>query len=395
MGEIFGGRYELVDPIGSGGMGAVWRVRDRRTGRFLAAKVLRQSDADGMLRFVREQSRRIDHPHVLAPRSWVAEDDRLLFTMDLMRGGSVATLLGDHGPLPAPYAAVLLDQILAALAAVHAAGIVHRDVKPANLLLEVTGRGRPHVRLSDFGIAVRAGEPRLTASTAVVGTPGYLSPEQLALADPSPAQDLYAAGVTGLELLTGSPEVGRASTVPPGVPQALWALLRELTDPLPSRRPATAEAARRQLGASGLVPPPGSEPWRAVDDPPEVFDHLSALPQRRRPARTAALAVAAVAAVVGLAVLGAWGLGALDDQPRPDDPADTTPTALDPTRTPTATTATTTDPTAESPTRASDTGGPAAGDACLFSDIGSREQGPDGAVECRLVDGTYIWTRPQ
>ncbi len=100
MGEVFAGRYELVDPIGRGGVGAVWRAWDHRRRRYVAAKVLQQSDAHSLLRFVREQALRIDHPHVLAPASWAADDDKVLFTMDLVAGGSLVHLIGDYGPLP-------------------------------------------------------------------------------------------------------------------------------------------------------------------------------------------------------------------------------------------------------------------------------------------------------
>lgn len=122
MGEVFAGRYELIDPIGRGAVGAVWRAWDQRRRRYVAAKVLQQSDAHTLLRFVREQALRIDHPHVLAPASWAADDDKVLFTMDLVGGGSLAHLIGDYGPLPARYVCTLLDQLLSGLAAVHAEG---------------------------------------------------------------------------------------------------------------------------------------------------------------------------------------------------------------------------------------------------------------------------------
>ncbi len=100
---------------------------------------LQQRDAHSLLRFVREQALRIDHPHVLAPASWAADDDQVLFTMDLVAGGSLVHLVGDYGPLPPAYVCTLLDQLLSGLAAVHAEDVVHRDIKPANLLLEATG----------------------------------------------------------------------------------------------------------------------------------------------------------------------------------------------------------------------------------------------------------------
>lgn len=247
MGEVFGGRYELVEPIAEGGMGAVWRVVDHRDGTTKAAKLLRQRDAASLLRFIREQATRIHHPHVVTPLGWVGEDDTVLYTMPLVRGGSVASLLGDFGTLPEQWVAVLLEQALAGLAAVHAAGVVHRDVKPANLLLEPTGAGVPHLRLTDFGIAVAAGEPRLTQGPVTLGTPGYLAPEVERGADPDPRQDLYAVAVTGLQMLTGAPPPHAAELLPD---TPLVRVLRAAADPDPARRPASAvELGRRVRGA--------------------------------------------------------------------------------------------------------------------------------------------------
>ena len=138
MGEVFGGRYELIDLLGEGGMGAVWRARDLKLNRIVAAKVLRQSDASALLRFVREQGLRVNHPNVIAPLGWIGEDNQVLFTMRIVAGGSLATLIGDHGALPPRFAAEILRQLLAGLQAVHAAHLVHRDVKPANILLDAT-----------------------------------------------------------------------------------------------------------------------------------------------------------------------------------------------------------------------------------------------------------------
>ena len=162
MGEVFGGRYELIDLIGEGGMGAVWRARDLKLNRVVAAKVLRQSDASALLRFVREQGLRVNHPNVIAPLGWIGEDNQVLFTMRIVAGGSLATLIGDHGALPPRFAAEILRQLLSGLQAVHAAHLVHRDVKPANILLDATGTGRPHAYLTDFGIAVDLTGPRFT-----------------------------------------------------------------------------------------------------------------------------------------------------------------------------------------------------------------------------------------
>ncbi|MGX1313223.1 serine/threonine protein kinase [Streptomyces calvus] len=284
MGEVFAGRYELVDPIGRGGVGAVWRAWDHRRRRYVAAKVLLQSDAHSLLRFVREQALRIDHPHVLAPTSWAADDDKVLFTMDLVAGGSLVHLVGDYGPLPPVFVCTLLDQLLAGLAAVHAEDVVHRDVKPANVLLEATGTGRPRLRLSDFGIAMRLGEPRLTETNLVVGTPGYLAPEQMMGSEPDFPADLFAVGLVALYLLEGAKPDAKALIqyftdhgtpgAPQGIPEPLWQVVAMLLQPDPQARFRTATGARKALAAAAeLLPEPGPD-----DELIEIFDQLGPLP---------------------------------------------------------------------------------------------------------------------
>ncbi|WP_371547977.1 serine/threonine protein kinase [Streptomyces sp. NBC_00554] len=285
MGEVFAGRYELVDPIGRGGVGAVWRAWDHRRRRYVAAKVLQQSDAHALLRFVREQALRIDHPHVLAPASWAADDDKVLFTMDLVAGGSLVHLVADYGPLPPSFVCTLLDQLLAGLTAVHAEGVVHRDIKPANILLEATGRARPRLRLSDFGIAMRLGEPRLTETNYVVGTPGYFAPEQMLGADPDFPADLFAVGLVALYLLEGAKPDAKAlieyfaangtPAAPRGIPEPLWQVVATLVQPDPQARFRTATGARKALAsAAELLPEPSPD-----DELVDVFDQLGPLPE--------------------------------------------------------------------------------------------------------------------
>ncbi|MFK0152324.1 serine/threonine-protein kinase [Streptomyces sp. NPDC090493] len=290
MGEVFAGRYELADPIGHGGVGAVWRAWDHRRKRYVAAKVLQQSDAHALLRFVREQALRIDHPHVLAPASWAADDDKVLFTMDLVAGGSLLHLVGDYGPLPPLFVCTLLDQLLAGLAAVHAEGVVHRDVKPANILLEATGTARPRLRLSDFGIAMRFGEARLTETNLVVGTPGYIAPEQLLGAEPDFTADLFAVGLVALYLLEGAKPDAKALVqyfaehgtpgAPKGIPDPLWQVVASLLQPDPRARFRTATGARKALAeARELLPETDAD-----DESIEIFDQLGPLPPGFGPA---------------------------------------------------------------------------------------------------------------
>ncbi|MEU8525334.1 protein kinase [Streptomyces sp. NPDC048629] len=296
MGEVFAGRYELIDPIGRGGVGAVWRAWDHRRRRYVAAKVLQQSDAHTLLRFVREQALRIDHPHVLAPASWAADDDKVLFTMDLVSGGSLAHVIGDYGPLPPRFVCVLLDQLLSGLTAVHAEGVVHRDIKPANILLEATGTGRPHLRLSDFGISMRKGEPRLTETNYVVGTPGYFAPEQMMGAEPDFTADLFAVGLVALYLLQGTKPDSQALVdyflthgtpgAPQGIPEPLWQVLAGLLQPDPQARFRSATGARKALTtAVEMLPDAGPD-----EEPVEVFDQIGPLPAGFGPEGPAAAA---------------------------------------------------------------------------------------------------------
>lgn len=290
MGEVFAGRFELVDVLGHGGMGDVWRAWDLREKTYRAAKLQRQSDSASLLRFVRESSTRVDHPHVVAPTGWWADDGRVLFAMPIVGGGSVAVLLSDHGALGTGWAKTLGLQLLDALDAVHAAGLVHRDVKPSNLLLEATGTGPPTLRLSDFGIAASREEPRLTHRAEIVHTPGYSAPETLRGDDPHPRQDLYSTGVVLVEVLTGE-RPGQDVDVPAG---PLAGVLGRLVAKDPAKRYSTPAEARLALAATPVPDPDG--------EPIEVFDQLPPLPpgwgpDGPVPAATASAPAAAPAAV--------------------------------------------------------------------------------------------------
>lgn len=280
------GRYVLLDQIGTGGMGSVWRALDERTGCHVALKVLGQHSSALLARFVREQAIRVRHPHVVAPHGWAAEDDLVVLAMEIVAGGSVADLLREHGPLDAGTAALLVEQLLMGLAAVHGAGLVHRDVKPANLLLEATGDGPPHLRLGDFGVAAPIADRRFTTVPGAIGTDGYMAPEQARGAPPEPTQDLYAVGRVALELITALPP-SRQREIPS---HPLRPLVEQLLVPDPEQRLATADAALRLLRR--LPVPAGA--------PPPVPDRLGPPPRGRRTTWVGADDLVAWAAVVSL-----------------------------------------------------------------------------------------------
>jgi serine/threonine-protein kinase len=252
MTRLLAHRLLLLEPIGEGGTGAVRRARDLRRRRVVAAKLLPRAAYD-----VRPAEPRLRHPHVLPVDEVLTTHHLVALLMPLARGGAADRLLAEHGALPPDFVAVLLDQLLDALDAVHRAGLVHGDVKPANLLLDATGTGRPRVRLADFGAATTIGGTRPEATDA------YLAPEAVGGARPDPRQDLFAAGVTATELLTGHPGL------PPRGP--LRPLLAALTDPDPDDRIPEASAARVVLHALGV---PDSAPWQRRPHPPCVPDRF-------------------------------------------------------------------------------------------------------------------------
>ncbi|HXT94173.1 MAG TPA: serine/threonine-protein kinase, partial [Trebonia sp.] len=255
--QPLGSRYFLEEPIGQGGMGVVWRGRDRVVGDVCAIKVLRPelaADPGAVTRFVRERTALVKfrHPNVVTLRDMIVEGDCLALVMDFIEGGDLGSYRQNcGGTLPAAEALQLTAQICDALAAAHAAGIVHRDLKPANVLLDAG-----QARLADFGIARVAGESPATTTGMVIGTIGFMSPEVIKGEEPGPACDVYAVGITLYELLTGAqPFTGQAVAVmrshldvmparPDGMPDRMWALLSACLNKEPAARPPAAVVAR-------------------------------------------------------------------------------------------------------------------------------------------------------
>jgi serine/threonine protein kinase len=329
-GRPLGSGYLLDIPIGRGSGGHVWAGRRRADARPVAVKVLHGDlveDEQAVSRFVREFTVlvRLRHPHLVRVHDLVVEGGDLAIVMDLVDGEDLRRIVR-RGPLAPAAAASLLAQAADGLAAVHAAGVIHRDVKPQNVL--VTERdGRTVALLSDFGIA-RPVEG--AANTQLIGTPAYLAPEVIAGRPPSTASDVYALGVTAYELLAGhqpfrgdnADAVMRAHLDQPptrldGLDPRAWDLVAACLDKAPERRPTAAEVAQRwgriaadpssvgespvgalSVGESAAVDHGDGAlatafPARPLRDPP-------APPPSRRRRRALALGVAAVAAA-GLA----------------------------------------------------------------------------------------------
>ncbi|MFG1853908.1 serine/threonine-protein kinase [Actinomadura geliboluensis] len=277
---VLAGRYRRLDRIGRGGMGSVWRAHDLDLGREVAVKellvpeqVTDRERLDWYARMEREAraAARLRHPGIVTVYDRVTgEDGRPWIVMELIEGRSLGDVLADQGALPPREVAMIGLAMLDALSAAHAQGVVHRDVKPANVLLE-----GDRVLLTDFGIAALEGDATITRSGMVLGTPAYMSPEQVEGEPVTPASDLWSlaatlyAAVEGRRPFDGASHgavfVAIATRQPPAprcggpLAQALDGLLRK--NPDERLRPAQV----RDLFNAALVPTNGSNPSTVVD----------------------------------------------------------------------------------------------------------------------------------
>lgn len=328
---VLAGRYHMSNRIASGGMGEVWRAADTVLQRPVAVKLLRaeySGDPDTLARFRAEarHAAAVSHPGIAHVYDYGegGPDGSPFLVMELVEGPSLTELLA-RGPLDAVQTLDVVAQAAAALAAAHAAGLVHRDVKPGNLLVTPGGT----VKITDFGIAYAAGSAPLTRTGALVGTPAYLAPERVAGAPATPASDLYSLGIVAYECLAGTPpftgtpmQVALAhqrQAVPPlrgPVPGHVAAFVAQLTARDPAARPRSAAdvAARArylQTALAGAQNIPAGSPAPARP--------LAAAVLRARPAHsgqtTAALAepagsgqptVADAPAAMPGAIAGPW-----------------------------------------------------------------------------------------
>jgi eukaryotic-like serine/threonine-protein kinase len=214
---LLGGSLELIEEIGRGGMGTVWKARHLRLGRIVAVKFLSEAlaaQAEFAQRFEREAQAlaRLNHPRIVAVHDSGRDDGRPYIVMEYVDGGP----LSDRLPLPAERVREIGLDVLEALAYAHEQGVVHRDIKPQNVLVERSGRAK----VTDFGIARLLGQPSgstVTTVGRVIGTPAYMAPEALDGAAPDARMDIYSAGVLLHEALTGERPAGRPVTLPGGL----------------------------------------------------------------------------------------------------------------------------------------------------------------------------------
>lgn len=201
-------RYRLLERIDAGGAGEVWRARDERLDRDVAVKIL-GADADEAFRerFADEARRAasVGHPNVVTVFDEGREGDESFMVMEYVRGKTLRDIVAERGPLPAHEAARIIAQIAAALDAAHEAGVIHCDVKPANVIVDDHGRAK----LADFGIARAARGPR---EHELIGTARYIAPERVAGEPPTERSDIYSLGLVAYELLAGRPAYAEMET---------------------------------------------------------------------------------------------------------------------------------------------------------------------------------------
>jgi serine/threonine-protein kinase len=264
QGATFGGRYELESRIAIGGMGEVWEANDHVIGRTVAIKILKDEymGDPGFLERFRAEARHaalVNHEGIASVFDYGEENGSAFLVMELVPGEALSTVLEREGSLSTDKTLDIVAQTASALQAAHAAGLVHRDIKPGNLLITPDGR----VKITDFGIARIADQVPLTATGQVMGTVQYLSPEQASGHPASPSTDIYSLGIVAYEALAGKrPFTGESQVaiamaqineqpapLPPTVAEPVQNLVMAMIAKKPDERPASAATVARAANA--------------------------------------------------------------------------------------------------------------------------------------------------
>jgi serine/threonine protein kinase, bacterial len=291
VGTALEGRYRVDTVIATGGMSTVYRGLDTRLDRPVALKVMDAryaGDSQFLTRFEREAKAvaRLKGDGLVAVYDQGIDGQHPFLVMELIDGGTLRELLRERGPMPPHAVAAVLAPICRGLAAAHAAGLVHRDVKPENVLISDDGE----VKIADFGLVRAVAEAGITSTSVILGTAAYLSPEQVGSGDADPRSDVYAVGILAYELLTGrTPFTGDTALsvayqridndVPPpsaaiaGVPAQFDELIRRATDRDPSGR--FADAAELGAALAGVIDELGLPAFR-VPAPQQSAQHRAA-----------------------------------------------------------------------------------------------------------------------
>ncbi|CAL9505068.1 Serine_threonine-protein kinase PknD [Streptomyces sp. enrichment culture] len=329
-GRVIAGRYRLQERLGRGGMGVVWRATDQLLGRQVAVKELPLDDTLSAAQARRRRERtlrearavaQLSHPNVIVVHDVVEHDERPYIVMELIDGGSLADRVAAHGPVDAREAARIGVALLGALRTAHAAGVLHRDVKPSNVLIAQDGR----VVLTDFGVAHVAGTSTLTESGTLLGSPEYTAPERMSGVRTGPESDLWSLGALLCAALSGVSPFHRDSLGgvlhavvseeirPPAQAGPLLPVIRGLLERDPDRRldAARAEGMLRAFLDTGRTFPPAG-----TADP-------------RRPSRSVLMAALLVAATAGAGISAAALIADRGDtgDGTPTNPVPRTPSA--------------------------------------------------------------------
>jgi serine/threonine-protein kinase len=285
------GDYQIVDVLGRGGMGKLFRVRNLISDRVDAMKIVAPdlgSNPEFAERFLREIKvhASLDHPNIAAFRTALRVENRIIMVMELVEGVDLDEKL-DAGALEVQEAVAYTDQVLSALGFAHGRGVIHRDIKPANMIVTPAGQ----IKLTDFGIAHTAGDPRLTATGTALGSLYYMSPEQLSSRPADARSDLYSLGMSFYHMVTGqcpfageneyslmAAQLMRAPVPPaevnPRIPMAISSIIMKAVEKDPAARFQTAGTFQLALrGHADVTPPKGSVfPQRGTSPSPPLID---------------------------------------------------------------------------------------------------------------------------